>query len=50
MTLGLIQYVVGRNRLRAVGEKPKREISSARSGSFDYVTGTLAVIGPSLAQ
>jgi len=45
MTLGLIQYVVGRNRLRAVGEKPKREISSARSGSFDYVTGTLAVIG-----
>ena len=45
MTLGLIQYVIGRNRLRAVGGKPKRETSTARSGSFDYVTGTLAVIG-----
>jgi POT family proton-dependent oligopeptide transporter len=45
MTLGLIQYVIGRNRLRNVGQKPKRDIASARVGSFDYVTGGLAVLG-----
>jgi POT family proton-dependent oligopeptide transporter len=45
MTLGLIQYLVGRNRLRDVGVKPKRDTASARSEGFDYVTGGLAVIG-----
>jgi POT family proton-dependent oligopeptide transporter len=45
MTLGLIQYVIGRNRLRSVGEKPQKVTTSAGSGSFDYVTGGLAVIG-----
>jgi proton-dependent oligopeptide transporter, POT family len=45
MTLGLIQYVIGRNRLRTVGEKPKKEASGARSEGFDYVTGGLAVVG-----
>ena len=45
MTLGLIQYVIGRNRLRSVGEKPKRDTANARSEGLDYVTAGLAVIG-----
>jgi POT family proton-dependent oligopeptide transporter len=45
MTLGLIQYVVGRNRLRDVGAKPEKGTATARSDSFDYVTGALAVVG-----
>jgi proton-dependent oligopeptide transporter, POT family len=45
MTLGLIQYVVGRNRLRNVGAKPERKAAGAKSQSFDYVTGALAVLG-----
>jgi POT family proton-dependent oligopeptide transporter len=45
MTLGLIQYVIGRNRLRGVGEKPEKTTPTAKSESFDYVTLGLAVIG-----
>jgi POT family proton-dependent oligopeptide transporter len=45
MTLGLVQYVIGRNRLRDVGQKPKRDIATARVGSFDYVTGGLGLLG-----
>jgi POT family proton-dependent oligopeptide transporter len=45
MTLGLIQYVVGRNRLRDVGAKPEKGTATARSDSFDYVTGALAAVG-----
>src|SRR6267142_1748735 len=45
MTLGLIQYVIGRNRLRAVGAKPERKSATERSESFDFITGALAVIG-----
>src|SRR6267142_1687844 len=45
MTLGLIQYVVGRNRLRDVGARPEKKTAAARTESFDFVTGTLAVIG-----
>jgi POT family proton-dependent oligopeptide transporter len=45
MTLGLIQYVIGRNRLRNVGAKPERKSANERSGSFDLVTGSLAVAG-----
>jgi POT family proton-dependent oligopeptide transporter len=45
MTLGLIQYVIGRNRLRDVGAKPIKDIASARLDGSDYVTGALAVIG-----
>jgi proton-dependent oligopeptide transporter, POT family len=45
MTLGLIQYVVGRNRLRDVGAKPEKGTATVRSESFDYVTGALAVVG-----
>ncbi|MGH9969364.1 MAG: peptide MFS transporter [Pyrinomonadaceae bacterium] len=44
MTLGLIQYVLGRNRLRGVGERPEKT-TTARSESFDYVTLGLAVCG-----
>jgi POT family proton-dependent oligopeptide transporter len=45
MTLGLIQYVIGRNRLRNVGAKPETVTASARTESFDFVTGALAVVG-----
>jgi proton-dependent oligopeptide transporter, POT family len=45
MTLGLIQYVIGRNRLRNVGGKPEKKSAAARGESFDYLTGGLAVIG-----
>jgi POT family proton-dependent oligopeptide transporter len=45
MTLGLIQYVIGRNRLRNVGAKPEKITSGAKSESFDFVTGALAVVG-----
>jgi POT family proton-dependent oligopeptide transporter len=44
MTLGLIQYVVGRNRLKDVGQKPGPTYISSGSG-FDYLTLGLAVIG-----
>jgi POT family proton-dependent oligopeptide transporter len=45
MTLGLIQYVIGRNRLRAVGVKPEKKTSTARSEALDFVTVILAVVG-----
>jgi POT family proton-dependent oligopeptide transporter len=45
MTLGLIQYVIGRNRLRNVGAKPEKTTAAARTESFDFVTGSLAVVG-----
>ena len=45
MTLGLIQYVIGRNRLRNVGRRPEKPTLAVRSQSFDYVTGALAVVG-----
>ena len=45
MTLGLIQYVIGRNRLRAVGVKPENRTSTARSEGFDKVTLGLAGLG-----
>jgi len=45
MTLGLIQYVIGRNRLRNVGAKPEKKAAMANSKSFDYVTWALAVVG-----
>jgi POT family proton-dependent oligopeptide transporter len=44
MTLGLIQYVIGRNRLRDVGAKPEKR-GAASSEKFDVVTGVLAVVG-----
>ncbi|HEY3038540.1 MAG TPA: peptide MFS transporter [Pyrinomonadaceae bacterium] len=45
MTLGLIQYVIGRNRLRNVGARPEKKAATTSSGSFDFVTGALAVVG-----
>jgi proton-dependent oligopeptide transporter, POT family len=48
MTLGLIQYVVGRRKLSAVGQKPEKVNSEAidtRSNGFDIVTLVLAVLG-----
>src|SRR3989441_6124177 len=48
MTLGLIQYVLGKNRLRDVGQKPDRlaENPSVESSvGFDFLTLGLAVVG-----
>ncbi len=46
MTLGLIQYVVGRNRLRGVGKKPVTvSVEQKPSAGFDLLTVALAAIG-----
>ena len=46
MTLGLLQYVIGRDRLRAVGTKPQRQQrNTERAVNFDFVTLGLAVFG-----
>jgi proton-dependent oligopeptide transporter, POT family len=48
MTLGLVQYVIGRRRLSAVGGKPDTLAPRAEerpSASLDYVTLGLAVLG-----
>lgn len=54
MVLGLIQYVLGRNRLRGVGERPERQtdLSEVTKGGeageaqgFDVITVALALIG-----
>jgi POT family proton-dependent oligopeptide transporter len=48
MTLGVIQYVIGRRRLSDVGQKPERpepSTTTAKSESTDYVTWGLAVAG-----
>jgi len=55
MVLGLIQYVVGKDRLRGVGEpptkaqrleaiEPEKDHELKRSG-FDFITALLAVVG-----
>jgi len=55
MVLGLIQYVLGRDRLRGAGEKKTkkqiadiaalRETAGEATESFDFITGALAVVG-----
>jgi POT family proton-dependent oligopeptide transporter len=45
MTLGLIQYVIGRNRLRDVGARPEKNAAGDRAESIDYITIGLAVVG-----
>ncbi len=48
MTLGLIQYVVGRRRLSHVGQKPEKRAAQqdgAKSETADYVTWGLGVVG-----
>jgi proton-dependent oligopeptide transporter, POT family len=49
MTLGLIQYVVGRRRLSHVGEKPVKTIQtetpSMEAKGFDFITLGLAILG-----
>src|SRR5438552_5484673 len=51
MTLGLIQYVIGRRRLSGVGQKPdkvNRGAIDTRSDGFDIVTLVLAVLGAAI--
>jgi POT family proton-dependent oligopeptide transporter len=49
MTLGLIQYVIGRRRLSHVGEKPVKksqaETASVSGQGFDFITLGLAIFG-----
>jgi hypothetical protein len=47
MTLGLLQYVIGRNRLRNVGKKPERSLEGGQrlSTRLDKLTTVLAVAG-----
>ena len=46
MTLGLIQYVIGRKKLADVGIKPEPSKAQAESSTgVDYVTLSLAVVG-----
>jgi POT family proton-dependent oligopeptide transporter len=46
MTLGLIQYVIGRNRLSTVGVKPDRHVTIEQGQTgFDFITLGLAVLG-----
>src|SRR6266849_7033961 len=48
MALGLIQYVIGRNRLSAVGVKPQKQQPQSKGqghANFDFVTLGLAIFG-----
>jgi POT family proton-dependent oligopeptide transporter len=46
MTLGLVQYVLGRNRLAAVGNKPEAvKVTAETSVGVDYLTLGLALVG-----
>jgi POT family proton-dependent oligopeptide transporter len=46
MTLGLVQYVLGRNRLAAVGNKPEAvKVTAETSVGVDYLTLVLALVG-----
>src|SRR4030095_7228031 len=55
MVFGLIQYVLGKNRLRGAGEPPKRDVpdiaqvtkidEAVNATGFDTLTGALALIG-----
>jgi len=48
MTLGLVQYILGRKRLATVGAKPetqKPSIEQPAANGFDYVTLGLAIFG-----
>src|SRR5215475_13917597 len=45
MTLGLIQYVLGRKRLSTVGEAPVKDSQTKTSTSLDKVTSALAIAG-----
>src|SRR5467141_621136 len=48
MTLGLVQYLIGRDRLSKVGQKPAKAAPTGgaeATGGFDIVTIALAVVG-----
>jgi len=46
MTLGLVQYTLGRSRLKGAGEKPKKETPTVTSGQkLDLVTVAMSVVG-----
>ena len=45
MTLGVLQYLIGSNRLRNVGQKPEKAPVKDTAAKFDTVTAVLAVVG-----
>jgi POT family proton-dependent oligopeptide transporter len=45
MTFGVIQYLLGGNRLRHVGQKPERIASSETPSTYDNLTTVLAIAG-----
>jgi POT family proton-dependent oligopeptide transporter len=46
MTIGIIQYIIGRDRLNAVGVKPDKHVTIEQGQSgFDFITLGLAVLG-----
>jgi len=47
MTLGLVQYVLGRRRLSHVGEPPSKtqNAEAAQTSGFDFITLGLAILG-----
>jgi proton-dependent oligopeptide transporter, POT family len=45
MTLGVIQYLIGRNRLRHVGKPPEKTSARRASIKLDAITTILAVVG-----
>jgi POT family proton-dependent oligopeptide transporter len=46
MTLGIIQYVLGGQRLKDVGKKPTREdAASSSTGKLDLITVALSIVG-----
>jgi len=45
MVLGLVQYVIGRPRLRGVGERPKRRLVAASDEKSDMLPLILAAVG-----
>ncbi|MFN2530974.1 MAG: peptide MFS transporter [Pyrinomonadaceae bacterium] len=47
MTLGIIQYILGRNRLQAVGKRPvkRADIAVVNRAQLDTTTAVLATIG-----
>jgi POT family proton-dependent oligopeptide transporter len=45
MTLGVAQYLLGGNRLRHVGLKPRKAATQETSSKFDPLTTILAIVG-----
>jgi proton-dependent oligopeptide transporter, POT family len=45
MTFGVIQYVLGGQRLRDAGLRPEKHVTAKTSGGFDAITIILSIVG-----